>query len=159
MSKFYQWPSQNPETSLFHHGLIRTLVEYHLTNTGDNWEKFLQRNQFFPQHNDPIIDLTQVAEESNSPQTLPQEVHIESNSMMIPIMSLDGQVDVIPVARVTRNKKGFVPKQSLEAILSRLKNQPLDYVDQQTQPMCPKVDEKPKEQGKQTRQFQDICEN
>ena len=36
MSKFYQRLSQNLETGLFHHGLIRTLVEYHLTNTGDN---------------------------------------------------------------------------------------------------------------------------
>jgi hypothetical protein len=59
MTKFYQRPSQNHETSLFHHGLIRTLVEFHLTSTGENWESFLVRNQFLPQHRDPIIDLTQ----------------------------------------------------------------------------------------------------
>jgi hypothetical protein len=40
MSKFYQRPNQNPETSLFHHGLIRTLVECHLASVGDNWENF-----------------------------------------------------------------------------------------------------------------------
>jgi len=34
------------------------------------------------------------------------------------------------VSQATQNKKGFVPKQSLEAIPSRLKNQSLDYVDQ-----------------------------
>ena len=36
MSKFYQWLSQKPETNLFHHGLIRTLVRFHLTSIGDN---------------------------------------------------------------------------------------------------------------------------
>ena len=66
MSKFYQRASQNSETSLFHHGLIHTLVEYHLANTGDNWEKFLQRNQFLPQHTNSIIDLTRVVEDSDS---------------------------------------------------------------------------------------------
>ena len=51
-----------------------------------------------PQHNDPIIDLTQTAEESISPQNLPQEVHIEIQLHDYPIMSLDGQADVIIVA-------------------------------------------------------------
>jgi hypothetical protein len=105
MSKFYQWPSQNPETSLFHHGLIRTLVEFHLTSTGDNWEIFLVRNQFLPQHNDPIIDLTQAVEESFSPQTFPQEVHIEIQLHDDPIMSLDDQTYVITCSTNDMEKK------------------------------------------------------
>jgi hypothetical protein len=56
---------------MFHHGLIRTLVEFYLTSTWDNWEIFLVRYRFLPQHNDPIIDLTQATEESFSPQIFP----------------------------------------------------------------------------------------
>ena len=116
------------------------------------------RNQLFPQHNDPIIDLTQAVEESISAHTFPREVHIEIQLHDNSIMSLDGQADVMPVARATQKRKGFVPKKSLETILIWLKNQPLGYVDQQAQLMCPKIDEKTKKQGKQTRQLQDICE-
>jgi hypothetical protein len=60
-------------------------------------------------------------------------------------MYLDGQVEVILVVRVTQTRKGFVPKWSLEAVIGQLKNHLLGYVDLQEQPMCPKVDEKPKE--------------
>jgi hypothetical protein len=36
MSKFYQLLNKNPETNLFHHGLIHTLVECHLASVGDS---------------------------------------------------------------------------------------------------------------------------
>jgi hypothetical protein len=109
MSKFYQRLSQNPETSIFHHGLICTLVEFYITSTWDNWEKILVRNQFLPQHNDPIIDLTQATEESISPRNFHQEVHIEIQLHDDPIISLDGQVYVIRIARMALKRKGFVP--------------------------------------------------
>ena len=31
---------------MYHHGLIKILVEFHLKNVGDNWEIFLVRNHF-----------------------------------------------------------------------------------------------------------------
>jgi hypothetical protein len=35
MSNFYQRSNPNTESSLFHHGLIRILVDFHLASTGD----------------------------------------------------------------------------------------------------------------------------
>jgi len=34
------------ENTLYHHGLIKTLVEFHLRSIGDNWKSFLVRNHF-----------------------------------------------------------------------------------------------------------------
>jgi len=31
---------------MYHHGLVKILVEFHLQNIGDNWESFLVRNHF-----------------------------------------------------------------------------------------------------------------
>jgi hypothetical protein len=75
MSKFYQRPSPNPETNLFHHDLIRILVEFHLVSMGDNWQGFLVRNEFLPPQIDPIIDLTQGVEEPFSPKASPNSPH------------------------------------------------------------------------------------
>ena len=34
------------ETNLYHHGLVKVLIEFHLKKIGDNWEEFLLRNHF-----------------------------------------------------------------------------------------------------------------
>ena len=34
------------ETTLYHHGLVKILVEFHLRSVGDTWEDFLVRNFF-----------------------------------------------------------------------------------------------------------------
>lgn len=34
------------ETTLYHHGLVKILVEFHLRSVGDTWEDFLVRNLF-----------------------------------------------------------------------------------------------------------------
>ena len=34
------------ETTLYHHGLVKILVEFHLRSVGDSWEDFLVRNFF-----------------------------------------------------------------------------------------------------------------
>jgi len=31
---------------MYHHGLIKILIEFHLESIGDNWENFLVRNHF-----------------------------------------------------------------------------------------------------------------
>ena len=46
MDKLYQRQKINPQSSLFHHGLILILVVSHLSKTGDSWENFLFRNNF-----------------------------------------------------------------------------------------------------------------
>jgi hypothetical protein len=57
MSKFYQRPNPNPDSSLFHHGLIRILVNFHLVSIGDTWKKFLVRNGFLLMQIDPTTHL------------------------------------------------------------------------------------------------------
>ena len=34
------------ETTLYHHGLVKILIEHHLRKVGDNWDEFLLRNHF-----------------------------------------------------------------------------------------------------------------
>ena len=34
------------ETTMYHHGLVKILVEFHLRSVGDTWEAFLARNFF-----------------------------------------------------------------------------------------------------------------
>jgi hypothetical protein len=46
MDKFYQKGFGNHDRRLFHHGLIRILVELKLSQLDETWEKFLQRKNF-----------------------------------------------------------------------------------------------------------------
>jgi hypothetical protein len=57
MSKFYQRQNPNPESSMFHHGLIHILVNAQLLNTRDTWQNFLFRNGFIPSQSEPISHL------------------------------------------------------------------------------------------------------
>ena len=34
------------ESTLYHHGLIKILIEFHLKKVGDSWDEFLLRNHF-----------------------------------------------------------------------------------------------------------------
>ena len=34
------------ETTLYHHGLVKMLIEHHLAKTKDTWDNFLVRNHF-----------------------------------------------------------------------------------------------------------------
>jgi hypothetical protein len=44
MSKRYK--RQGVDSSLFHHGLVKILLMYHLSTIGDSWETFFMRNGF-----------------------------------------------------------------------------------------------------------------
>lgn len=45
---------QSIENTMYHHGLIKLLIEAHLKNTGDDWESFLVRNHFKEvEHDEP----------------------------------------------------------------------------------------------------------
>jgi len=54
MENFYQREFGNIDRSLFHHELIRILVEFKLSHLGDTWENFLQRNGFVPLVQDKV---------------------------------------------------------------------------------------------------------
>jgi len=96
MSKFYQWPRLNLETILFHHDLIHILVEFHLVSTRDNWQGFMEINEFLPPKINPIIDLKQGAEEPFSPKASinsPHDFQIEIQIQNDPIVSPDAQTE------------------------------------------------------------------
>jgi hypothetical protein len=152
ISKFYQCPNQNPETSLFHRGLICTLVEFHLASVGYNWENFLVRNRFLSQGSNPIVDITQDAEDILPPQTLPHEVQIEIQLDNNLIPSPDDQINALPIARKILKKKECGPKKSLETILTSLKDRLSNYVDHHSQPTYSMIKEKFKKQSKRIRQ-------
>jgi hypothetical protein len=73
-------------------------------------------------------------------------------------LSLDHQNNALPAAQTTLKRKEFVPKRSLETVLTSLKDRLSDYVDYQSQPMYSMIEEKPKEQRKIIRQLHQACE-
>lgn len=46
MSVNVQKKIQLIDNTMYHHGLIKIFIEFHLQNIGDNWENFLLRNRF-----------------------------------------------------------------------------------------------------------------
>lgn len=46
MSRNVQSRIQFIDNSMYHHGLVKICIEFHLQNIGDNWESFLVRNYF-----------------------------------------------------------------------------------------------------------------
>lgn len=46
MASNVQKKIESLETTMYHHGLVRILIEFHLKNIGDTWENFLIRNHF-----------------------------------------------------------------------------------------------------------------
>jgi hypothetical protein len=46
MAHFYQRKNLSSERNVFHHGLVKILIEFQLKQNGDSWEKFVKRNHF-----------------------------------------------------------------------------------------------------------------
>jgi hypothetical protein len=46
MEHFYHRKNLSSEINVFHHGLVKILIEFQLEKNGDSWEKFLKRNHF-----------------------------------------------------------------------------------------------------------------
>lgn len=44
------------DTTMYHHGLINVLIEFHLKGIGDTWENFLIRNNFQEELGSPKED-------------------------------------------------------------------------------------------------------
>jgi hypothetical protein len=46
MAHFYQRKNLSSERNVFHHGLVKILIEFQLEQNGDSWEKFVKINHF-----------------------------------------------------------------------------------------------------------------
>jgi hypothetical protein len=46
MAHFYQRKNLSSERNVFHHGLVKILIEFQLKQNGDFWEDFVKRNHF-----------------------------------------------------------------------------------------------------------------
>jgi hypothetical protein len=49
MAKMVRRNSQNPQNSLYHHGLVKLLVEAKLCKINKTWDQFLRENEFINQ--------------------------------------------------------------------------------------------------------------
>jgi hypothetical protein len=83
MSKRFK--RQKADSSLFHHGLIKLIVVYHLSLHGDSWRAFIARNGF--EDLDPVpVDKPVVIETKAEP---PVPLHV-----LLPKPSADPKVDL-----------------------------------------------------------------
>jgi hypothetical protein len=64
MSKKYK--RNQADSSLFHYGLVKIIVVYHLGLHGDCWSNFLSRNDF-EDSNPPQVDKPVVSEDNSIP--------------------------------------------------------------------------------------------
>jgi hypothetical protein len=46
MAHFYQRKHLSSERNIFHHGLVKILIESQLKQNNDSWEEFIKRNHF-----------------------------------------------------------------------------------------------------------------
>jgi hypothetical protein len=125
LSRFYQRQNPNSQSSLFHHGLIRVLFNAHLLNRGDSWQIFLVRNGFvsFPSEHVPGLPLcvyehVVLSISSHSLQSFRVEIQVSKD----PVLPLDTPVEFRLIVEVTSKKREFIPRKSLEEILSHLKD-------------------------------------
>jgi hypothetical protein len=83
MSKRFK--RQKADSSLFHHGLIKLIIVYHLSLHGDSWRAFIARNGF--DDTDPVqVDKPVVSETKAEP---PVPFHI-----LLPKASVDPPIDL-----------------------------------------------------------------
>jgi hypothetical protein len=158
MSKFYQRQNPNPKSSLFHHGLIHILVNFQLVNTGDTWQSFLLRNGFIPSQIDPDSHLPQGIEEPVFPNILSHSLQDFRVEVQIPkdsVFSTSDPIKFPPVTEITSKKHEFIPKRSLEEILSHLRSRSPN-IPGHSQPQNSVVNNKIKRKGKQIKQ--DACD-
>jgi hypothetical protein len=100
-SRFYQKQNPNYESSLFHHGLIRVLVNAQLLNIGYSWKRFLLRNGFvsFPYEFVHILPLcvdepTGPSMSFHSLQSFQVEIQVSKD----PVLPPDTPIYFFPIA-------------------------------------------------------------
>jgi hypothetical protein len=132
MSKRYK--RQQADSSLFHHGLIKLIVVYHLNLLGDSWRAFIARNGF--EDTGPVqVDKPMVIETKAEP---PIPLHL-----LLPKPSADPPVDLLdtvtksaeaikkpmrknPKENLTTNTKG---KRNARLISRMARNKPKPSVE------------------------------
>ena len=83
MSKIFK--RHKADTSLFHHGLIKLIIIYHLSLHGDSWKAFIARNGF--ENTNPVqVDKPMVIETKPEP---PVPIHL-----LLPKPSADPPIDL-----------------------------------------------------------------
>jgi hypothetical protein len=125
MSRFYQRQNPNSESSLFHHGLIQVLVNAQLLKIGDSWKGFLVRNGFVSFPSEPVHSLPLCVDEPTGPSISShslQSFRVEIQVSKDPVLPPDTPIEFRPIAEVTSKKHEFIPKKSLEEILSHLRD-------------------------------------
>jgi hypothetical protein len=113
MSKHFK--RQGINSSLFHHGLVKILLVYHLSKIGDNWETFLSRNGF-TQVDATVNPLLIVNPNLDRPVTESQVVNSIDGSEFIEPVSV---VDETPMDKELPCR--FSPRRSLEQVITELK--------------------------------------
>jgi hypothetical protein len=78
MSKRFK--RQKADSSLFHHGLIKLIVVYHLSLHGDNWRAFIARNGF--EDTDPVQVDNPVVIETKAEPPVPFHILLPSPKPM-----------------------------------------------------------------------------
>ena len=56
MASNVQKKTQFIDATMYHHGIIKILIEFHLKSIGDTWENFLIRNHFKEAPESPTED-------------------------------------------------------------------------------------------------------
>jgi hypothetical protein len=105
----------NSLSSLFHHRLVKILLVYHLSQIGDSWEGFLNRNGF-TQVNDTVNPHLIVNPDLDRPVTESQVFNSPDSSEFNEPTSI---VDETPVDKKLPCR--FSPRRSLEQIIDELK--------------------------------------
>jgi hypothetical protein len=132
MSKRFK--RKKADSSLFHHGLIKIIIVYHLSLHGDSWKTFIARNGFedldpvpvdkpmvietkaeppVPLHvllpkplADPSVDLPDIGTDKSEPTKKPMRKNPKGN----PTANAKGKRNACLISRMARNK----PKPSVE---------------------------------------------
>jgi hypothetical protein len=121
MAKFYQRQSLNPQSSLFHHGLIQILVVSHLSKAGDSWEIFVYRSGFTLPENATDLPL----HSSEPPSPCRPNPYVEN--LQVNLQESPASIDQTPVviqepSKGKKPKHDFIPRKSLEEVLDDLKD-------------------------------------
>jgi hypothetical protein len=107
-----------------------------LVSVGDNWENFLIRNKFLSLSGEPVVGIVQNGEGILPLQSPSQELQIKIQIDEIPVSLSNFQDVSLPVTWTTVKKKKFLPKKSLEVVVSDLKDRFMNESQPQLMSPC-----------------------
>jgi len=132
MCRFYQRQNPNFESSLFHHGLIRILVNAQLLKMGDSWQSFLVKNGFVSLPSESSHSLPMCVDEptsrsisSHSLQSFWFEIQVSKD----PVSPFDTPIEFLRIVEVTSKKCEFSQRNHWRKFLSHLIDKPSFSLD------------------------------